>query len=212
MLSTETGERYRSRTKEWTAGDGEAAPARETERVVLGLHAVGDIEFIEVSRECPASRPAAGSTLKHQMNNENELTAARREVRKALAAPTAFLCALATLLVVLAMPGSASAATAAAEGTEQAKAVYGWTCKTASGEVVREGMHSVPFNVGQVVVSTVEPHGKGTGIKDAGVCSQIRFDLDDGRKAMCEPTGIPVAHAFIGGWKYAPIDKSKCKA
>ncbi len=100
----------------------------------------------------------------------------------------------------------------ATEVPAQAKTVYGWTCKTASGEVVREGMHSVPFHVGQVVESTVEPHGKGIGIKEAGACSQIRFDLDDGRQAMCEPIGIPVAHALVGGWKYAPVDKSKCKA
>ncbi|UIF89257.1 hypothetical protein KAF44_30225 (plasmid) [Cupriavidus necator] len=122
--------------------------------------------------------------------------------------------AVAFALVAAASHVFADTTDSKAKGSAQAKAesVYGWTCKTESGEVVLDGVHSVPFKVGQVVESTVDPHGKGTGIKDAGVCSQIRFDLDDGRKAMCEPIGIPAAHALIGGWKYAPIDKSKCKA
>lgn len=99
-------------------------------------------------------------------------------------------------------------------GPAQAKdeTVYGWACKTESGEVVLNGVHTVPFKVGKVIEATTEPYGKATGLKDAGACSQIRFDLDDGRKAICEPIGIPVVHSFVGGWKYAPIDKSKCKA
>lgn len=92
------------------------------------------------------------------------------------------------------------------------KTVYGWECKTESGEVVLNGVHTVPFKGGKVVEATTEPYGKATGLKDAGACSQIRFDLDDGRKAICEPIGIPVVHSFFGGWQYAPIDKSKCKA
>lgn len=51
MLSMETGERHRSRSREWTAGYGEAVPAKETERVCLGSHAVDAIEFIEVGRD-----------------------------------------------------------------------------------------------------------------------------------------------------------------
>ncbi|MBA9859916.1 hypothetical protein [Ralstonia insidiosa] len=90
------------------------------------------------------------------------------------------------------------------------KHVYAWTCKTKAGEVVQSGIHSVPFRVGQVVEATVPPLGMGTGIRDDGACSQIRFDLSDGRTAICEPTGIPDVHKLIGGWSYKPTDKSKC--
>ncbi|MCM3583732.1 hypothetical protein M3795_25005 [Ralstonia pickettii] len=51
MLSMATGERYKIRTKEWTAGNGEVVPARDIERVVVGPHAVDGIEFVEVCRD-----------------------------------------------------------------------------------------------------------------------------------------------------------------
>jgi hypothetical protein len=89
--------------------------------------------------------------------------------------------------------------------------VYGWQCKTASGEIVVKGIISPPFKVGQVVRAPSEPYGKAVGVKQDGACSQVRFDMDDGRTAMCEPFGIPVEHAFIGGWKFRPVDKSKCQ-
>jgi hypothetical protein len=91
------------------------------------------------------------------------------------------------------------------------KTVYGWECKTQSGEVVLKGMQSIPYKVGEVVESATDPVGKGTGIKNAGVCSQVRFDLADGRTGICEPIGIPTVHAFNGGWQYKTVDKSKCK-
>lgn len=89
---------------------------------------------------------------------------------------------------------------------------FGWGCKTQSGEVVLKNMISRPFKVGETVEATSEPYGKGIGVKDQGECSQIRFDMADGRTAICEPIGIPSVHAFAGGWRFTPVDKSKCKA
>lgn len=50
MLNMVAGERYKICTKEWMAPNGEVVPSKEVERVVVGLHAVDGIEFMEVSR------------------------------------------------------------------------------------------------------------------------------------------------------------------
>jgi hypothetical protein len=88
--------------------------------------------------------------------------------------------------------------------------VYGWECKTKLGQVVLKDMISPPFKVDEVVKATSAPYGKGVGVRNAGACSRIRFDMADGRTAMCEPIGAPTVHALIGGWQYKSIDKAQC--
>lgn len=105
----------------------------------------------------------------------------------------------------------AASATIAATAKTPEKTIYGWDCKTRTGEVLVKGIHSIPFKVGEVIKSTSDPVGKGIGIKNAGACSQVKLELVDGRTAICEPFGIPFEHAFIGGWKYHTVDKSKCQ-
>lgn len=96
---------------------------------------------------------------------------------------------------------------------EADKTVYEWVCKTRSGEIVLDGTHSVPLRVGQVIGALLSAlPGKGIGVRDAGPCSRIRYDLDGGKVAYCEPTRIPAGHAFYGGWTYRAIDKSQCNA